>query len=118
MRMVWLKREVCLPVADRQAGVRQRHETIIGTLPAPPSPEAVGEVTEKGRALLADIAAHPIAGVTARYERLGWNAKIGNAVKDAIFASGPAEFENVATSTARIQDTNAHRRRHHRPVVA
>src|ERR1035437_3240046 len=50
----------------------------------PSPPEAVGTVTEKERALLSDIATHPIAGVTARYERLGWNAKIGNAVKDAI----------------------------------
>lgn len=69
----------------------------------PSPPEAVGTVTEKERALLSDIATHPIAGVTARYERLGWNAKIGNAVKDAIITSGLAEFENVPTANARIK---------------
>jgi hypothetical protein len=83
--------------------VRTRYEAIIGTLPAPSPPEPVGAVSEKERALLADIAGHPIAGVTARYDRLGWNAKIGNAVKDAIITSGLAEFENVPTANARVK---------------
>ena len=90
-----------LLVADD--AVRSRYEAIMGTPPAPPPSEAVNAVTEKERALLGDIAQHPIAGVIARYERLGWNAKIGNAIKDAIITKGLAEFENVPTSTARIK---------------
>lgn len=83
--------------------VRGRYEAVIGAAPEVPTPEAVPVVSEKERALLADIAQHPIAGVTARYERLGWNAKTGNSVKDGIITKGLAEFESVPTATARVK---------------
>lgn len=63
-------------------------------------PVAVGE---KETALLRDIAAHPISGVTARYERLGWNPKTGNNIKDHIITKGLAGFEDVPTATGRVK---------------
>jgi hypothetical protein len=60
-------------------------------------------VTDKEGALLRDIAQYPIAGVTARYQRLGWNPKQGNETKDGIITKGFATFENVPTSTARVK---------------
>ena len=83
--------------------VRNRYEAIIGTPPQPSPPETGAVVSEKEAALLADIARHPIAGVTARYERLGWNAKTGNTIKDNIITKRLAEFELVPTHNSRIK---------------
>ena len=45
----------------------------------------------------------PIAGITARYEQLGWHHMTGNKIKDSIIKKGLAEFEEVPTRTARIK---------------
>ena len=50
------------------------------------------EISERERSLLADIASKPISTVTERYERLGWNPKTGNAVKNRLIAAGMAAF--------------------------
>lgn len=60
-------------------------------------------VSNKEQSLLLDIAEHPIAGLTARYARLGWNAKSGNEVKDGIIGKGLAAFEEVPTATGRVK---------------
>jgi hypothetical protein len=60
-------------------------------------------ISEQEHALLNDIAIHPIAGITARYERLGWHPKTGNKIKDTIINKRLAEFEEVPTRTARIK---------------
>jgi hypothetical protein len=66
-----------------------------------PSQELV--VSDQERALLVDIANQPIAGITARYQRLAWHPMTGNAIKDAIITKGLAAFESVPTATARIK---------------
>jgi hypothetical protein len=59
--------------------------------------------TDRELALLRDVAAHPISKITGRYERLGWNYRAGNEVKDSVIASGLARFEPVATPTAQVK---------------
>ena len=92
--------------------VTARYEQRFGRTPEQPAPttrEAVNdeffadEFSAKEDALLRDIAQFPIAGVTARYERLGWNARVGNDVKDHVISKGLATFESVATPTARVK---------------
>lgn len=83
--------------------VRQRYEALIGTRPAPSPPETATAVSEKERALLSDIAAQPIAGITARYNRLGWHPTTGNDIKNAIITKGLATFDDVPTVSARIK---------------
>jgi hypothetical protein len=84
--------------------VRERCTQVLGiaTETVPPA-SLPSPVTDKEDALLRDIAKHPIAGITARYERLGWNPKLGNDTKNGIIAKGLASFENVATATARMK---------------
>jgi hypothetical protein len=45
----------------------------------------------------------PISPITQRYDRLGWNAKTGNAIKDQVIGKGLAFFETVSTPTARVK---------------
>jgi hypothetical protein len=80
--------------------VRDRWQTL--ALPAPVERHDVA-LSDREESLLRDIAAQPISPITQRYERLGWNAKIGNTVKDAIIAKGLAEFDAVSTPTARVK---------------
>lgn len=60
-------------------------------------------ITAREEELLRDIAAQPISLITKRYERLGWNAKIGNTIKDALISHGLARFDDVSTPTARVK---------------
>jgi hypothetical protein len=83
--------------------VHARYEAQCGTAPPATRVTPALVVTDKEHALLVDICAFPIAGVTARYERLAWNAKTGNDVKDRIITKGLAEFEIVATASSRIK---------------
>jgi hypothetical protein len=83
--------------------VTRRFDEIGGIREKAPPHNVPGEVTEKERALLMDIAAVPIAGITARYDRLGWHPMTGNPIKNSIITKGLATFENVATGTARIR---------------
>src|SRR5207245_679747 len=48
------------------------------------------EVSEREEHLLRDVHAQPISPITQRYERLGWNAKTGNAIKDRVIKEGLA----------------------------
>ena len=73
------------------------------TLPAPRSTPPPTLVTDRDNALLHDIALHPISAITHRYERLGWNAKTGNATKDSVIEKGLAIFNEVSTPTARVK---------------
>jgi hypothetical protein len=72
--------------------------------PAPATP-TTHEATASNRelALLRDVVAQPISTITKRYERLGWNYRAGNAVKDSVIAAGLARFEPVATPTAQVK---------------
>jgi len=90
-------------VTDAQVG--ERFDQLGGSrAPATNTPqEETVSVSEQEHALLVDIASEPIAGITARYTRLGWHAKTGNAVKDRIITKGLAVFESVPTATARIK---------------
>ena len=74
-------------------------------MPRPLAHNAGGEpvITDRERALLADIAAVPIAGITARYDRLGWHPMTGNGIKDSVISKGLARFEEVPTPTARLK---------------
>jgi hypothetical protein len=53
--------------------------------------------------LLHDVAARPISTITDRYERLGWNAKTGNSIKDSVIAKGFATFNPVTTPTGQVK---------------
>lgn len=53
--------------------------------------------------LLHDVAARPISTITDRYERLGWNAKTGNASKDGVITKGFATFTSVVTPTGQVK---------------
>ena len=66
-------------------------------------PQAMGGIAEKEQTLLDDIARFPISTVTQRYERLGWNPKTGNAVKDKLLASGLVVFEILPVLNSRVK---------------
>lgn len=84
--------------------VRERYDDLGGTRDnAVSPPPAALVVSDKERALLVDISQHPIAGITARYERLLWNAKTGNVTKDSIITKELAAFESVPTHNARVK---------------
>ncbi len=59
--------------------------------------------TEREKELLLDVVARPISTITQRYERLGWNAKTGNAIKDSLIAKGYARFDPVPTPTGQVK---------------
>jgi hypothetical protein len=59
--------------------------------------------SDKENVLLHDIAQHPIASVTGRYERLRWNAKTGNDVKDQAIAKGLVAFERITTPSGIVK---------------
>jgi Helicase HerA, central domain len=90
-------------VSDHAVGAR--YDRILGrtTDESEPTASPPTAVTDKEGALVRDIAQYPIAGITARYTRLGWNPKIGNSTKDNIITKGLATFDDVPTSTARIK---------------
>ena len=64
--------------------------------------EAAG-LSEREHALLVDIAEYPIATITERYQRLGWNTRTGNTTKDAAINKGFAYFEDVSIPTGRVR---------------
>jgi hypothetical protein len=76
--------------------------------PEPATPEAPVVVAEEEHALLCDVNDHPTSTVTRRYERLGWNPKTGNAVKDDVIRKGLAVFSPVTTPTGVAKDTWPH----------
>lgn len=82
------------------AAVRERWQTL--ALPAPVERRDVA-LSDREEALLRDIASQPISPITQRYERLGWNAKTGNSVKDLVIAKNLARFQLVSTPTARVK---------------
>lgn len=59
--------------------------------------------TERDLQLLHDVVQHPISTITQRYERLGWNPKTGNAIKDSIIAKGYASFTAITTPTGQVK---------------
>lgn len=71
--------------------------------PASLAAEPTPVMTDRECALLADVAAQPISTITARYERLGWNYKTGNAIKDAVITKRLATFDPVITPTGQVK---------------
>lgn len=70
----------------------------LGATTQPPKPP-----TERDLQLLHDVVQHPISTITQRYERLGWNAKTGNAIKDSIIANGYASFTAITIPTGQVK---------------
>lgn len=60
-------------------------------------------VSERETQLLRDVVEHPISTITKRYERLGWNYKTGNAIKDSVIAKELARFDPVVTPTGQVK---------------
>jgi hypothetical protein len=77
-----------MPVDDDAVAQRFDDVRLQRTAPTMVTQERVA-ASEQERALLVDIARVPIAGITARYDRLGWHPMTGNAVKNSIIAKGP-----------------------------
>jgi len=71
--------------------------------PALPSGSPAVVATDRELDLLRDVAEHPISTITNRYERLAWNYKTGNAIKDAVIAKGLATFDPVVTPTGQVK---------------
>jgi hypothetical protein len=94
------------PVSDEEVRTRWTQSPLSAITPAAvhasPAPPPV-VVSEKEHALLVDVAAHPISYITTRYERLGWAATVGNAVKNAVIEKGFASFTPVSTGTAQAK---------------
>jgi energy-coupling factor transporter ATP-binding protein EcfA2 len=89
-----------LTIADAEIATQwHRHN-----LPQPASPAAVpSALTAREEELLHDVARQPISTITDRYTRLGWNAKTGNATKDALIEKGYATFDPVTTPTGQVK---------------
>lgn len=60
-------------------------------------------LSEKEETLLRDVNDHPIAGITQRYERLGWHPQVGNEVKDRLITRGFVRFDPVNTGRGYIK---------------
>ena len=87
------------------AAVHERWTTspLGATLPTENEVAGPVVVTEKEDLLLRDVNDQPISTVTRRYERLGWNAKTGNSVKDDVIRKGLAVFSPVTTPTGVVK---------------
>lgn len=66
-------------------------------------PVATAAVVEREEVLLRDVNERPIAPITERYARLGWNPKVGNGVKDAVIEKRLATFEPITTPTGVVK---------------
>ena len=73
------------------------------TAAAEPLAAQATTATDRELALLRDVAEHPISTITKRYERLGWNYKTGNSIKDAVISKGFARFDAVTTPTGHVK---------------
>jgi hypothetical protein len=71
--------------------------------PAVTATVAAIALTAREEELLHDVARQPISTITDRYARLGWNAKTGNATKDALIEKGFASFDPVTTPTGQVK---------------
>lgn len=71
--------------------------------PLPVASMQAPAATDRELALLRDVAEHPIAPVTHRYQRLGWHMEIGNRTKDGIIKKGLARFDAVSTPTGQVK---------------
>lgn len=90
-------------VRDLEAWARTRSTASAPTTTRESVPEPLSAISDKERVLLDDIAAHPISTITQRYERLGWNPKTGNSIKDRLLASGLATFELLPVLNSRVK---------------
>jgi hypothetical protein len=88
-------------VADN--AVRERYTQVIGDVAQQPPAPVPSAVTDKEGALLRDIAQYPIAGITARYQRLGWHPMVGTDTKNSTIKKDLATFDDVPTGTGRIR---------------
>lgn len=60
-------------------------------------------LSEKEETLLRDVNDHPIAGITQRYERLGWHPEVGNDTKNRLVTRNLVRFEPVNTGRGYIK---------------
>lgn len=67
------------------------------------TPVSAAAVGEREEALLRDVNERPIAPITERYTRLGWNPKVGNGVKDTVIGKRLATFEPITTPTGVVK---------------
>jgi len=60
------------------------------------------EIASSERDLLVDIAKHPLAVVTERYARLGWNARTGTGIKRTLLEKGLIEQEKFSVPNGSV----------------
>jgi hypothetical protein len=82
-------------------GKETAHPTPDGPVPTEQAP--LSATSTKEETLLLDIAKWPISTVTERYQRLGWNPKTGNAIKNCIIRKGFAEFFTLDVQRGRVK---------------
>lgn len=85
------------------AVVREQWSRHIAPAAEEPARPREVSVSERDTQLLRDVAEHPISTITKRYERLGWNYKTGNIVKDGVIEKGLATFDPVVTPTGQVK---------------
>jgi len=73
------------------------------TAPTPVVTAPAAEVRPRATELLLDVAEHPISTMTQRYERLRWNPKTGNGIKDGVINTGLAEFVVIDAGRGRVK---------------
>lgn len=62
----------------------------------------ISEIATRERDLLVDIAKHPLAVVTKRYARLGWNARTGTEIKQTLLERGLIEQERISVPNGSV----------------
>jgi len=62
----------------------------------------ISEIATRERNLLVDVAKHPLAVVTERYARLGWNARTGTEIKRTLLERGLIEQEKVSVPNGSV----------------
>jgi len=64
--------------------------------------DEISEIALMERDLLVDIAKHPLAVVTKRYARLGWNARTGTGIKRTLMEKGLIEQKQVSVPNGSV----------------
>jgi len=62
----------------------------------------ISEIATREGDLLVDVAKHPLAVVTERYARLGWNARTGTEIKRTLLERGLIEQERVSVPNGSV----------------
>lgn len=89
-----------LTITDAEVHEQWQRHNLPAETPMIPRPATL---SAREKELLHDVAQKPISTITDRYARLGWNAKTGNAIKDALLDKGLATFDPVSTPTGQVK---------------